>query len=101
MINCPKCSGTSGVLQTRLQPNNTMLRRRRCKDCGHRWSTREINNLNWKDAYDDAKKQPDKKPAPISRGFTVPDHLKDEFRYLRRNKGVPSREAARMLGILK
>lgn len=106
MIDCPKCSASSGVLQSRKQPNNTMLRRRRCEQCGYRWSTREIDNAEWRDIQATRKKRikhtkaMSKKGVLARRGFVVPDHLQEEFNHLRLSKGIPSREAARMLGII-
>lgn len=106
MINCPKCSSASGVLQSRTQPDNTMWRRRRCDKCGHRWSTREIDHKEWKAIQAAAKKRAEHatamsdKATLARRGFVVPDHLVDEYNHLRFSKRIPAKEAARMLGII-
>lgn len=36
-----RCGGESRVLETRVQPNSDLLRRRQCAVCGQRWVTRE------------------------------------------------------------
>jgi len=38
--------------------------------------------------------------AAKRRGFAVPEHLRDDYNFLRRDMWIPAREAARMLGIL-
>ena len=39
---CPKCSGDSGVFDSRRRADGNIARRRECKACGERWSTIEI-----------------------------------------------------------
>lgn len=34
---CPKCDGKTGVIETRAE-----LRSRRCKSCGHKFITEEV-----------------------------------------------------------
>lgn len=38
--------------------------------------------------------------ARNKRGFDVPDHLRDEYRFLRRNKNIPAREAGAIIGLI-
>lgn len=41
-MNCPNCDApNSVVMESRLRCDNAMRRRRRCEECGHRWSTLE------------------------------------------------------------
>lgn len=53
--DCPKCSGCSTVLEARFNKNlpyhhkrvegiNCTRRRRQCQECGHRWTTYEIEH---------------------------------------------------------
>ena len=44
-MKCPKCNGPTSVKDSRdyvYQENETTRRRRRCRKCGHRYSTVEI-----------------------------------------------------------
>lgn len=43
-MNCPDCGHPfSSVLNSRRNPTGlSVYRRRECLDCGHRWSTREV-----------------------------------------------------------
>jgi transcriptional repressor NrdR len=42
MILCPSCQSLrTKVLDVRAAPANTLKRRRECKDCEHRFTTRE------------------------------------------------------------
>lgn len=107
MIGCPKCNSASGVLDSRVQANNTMVRRRQCKVCNFRWTTREISNDEWREIQAARKKRAkhakamSEKGVLARRGFVVPDHLKDEYNHLRISKAIPAREAARILGIIE
>jgi len=41
-MKCPKCEGETAVIDSRLRMrSNEIRRRRRCKECGHRFSTLE------------------------------------------------------------
>jgi transcriptional regulator NrdR family protein len=40
-MNCPECAQKSAVIDTGKKVNY-VRRRRKCKACGHRWTTREI-----------------------------------------------------------
>jgi len=39
-VRCPKCNGATKVLRTEKGPKE-IIRRRACKECGHRFPTRE------------------------------------------------------------
>lgn len=39
---CPECHNDSYVVNTRERNDGTILRRRQCQSCGHRFSTMEI-----------------------------------------------------------
>jgi len=43
-MKCPSCGDEPGVRarHTRTDSNNTVIRRRHCTACGHRWYTAEI-----------------------------------------------------------
>lgn len=43
MRRCVKCSGPSGVYETR-ENDDTVRRARECKVCGHRWTTLEVSH---------------------------------------------------------
>lgn len=41
-MQCPACTSTSlSVYDSRPRADNTVMRRRRCSDCGHRFTTTE------------------------------------------------------------
>lgn len=84
-----------------------MRRRRECVVCLYRWSTREISNDEWRALqrnrrrYAKGGKRGGTASVNKRRGFSVPDHLKKEYYYMTRIKGVHARAAAIELGILK
>ena len=39
---CPECHNDSYIISTRERNDGTILRRRECQSCGHRFSTMEI-----------------------------------------------------------
>lgn len=42
-MNCPKCrDGKSRVVRVTLDQHDRKLRRRECRECGHRWNTWEV-----------------------------------------------------------
>lgn len=49
-FHCPQCDGLTGVIETRAE-----LRQRRCKSCGHRFFTEEVE-------YDGPVARPAKTP---------------------------------------
>ena len=40
-MNCIKCNGSTSVVDSRPQETSAIKRRRKCSDCGHRFSTIE------------------------------------------------------------
>jgi transcriptional regulator NrdR family protein len=40
---CPQCGGKTRTVDSRTSDSN-VRRRRQCKDCGHRFSTRELED---------------------------------------------------------
>jgi transcriptional regulator NrdR family protein len=40
-MNCIKCNGNTSVVDSRPQEISAVKRRRKCRDCGHRFSTIE------------------------------------------------------------
>lgn len=40
-MNCPKCNGTTSVLDSRRTSENFMRRRRNCSGCSHKFTTYE------------------------------------------------------------
>ena len=42
-MKCPKCDNKTEVIDSRLSKHNRVRRRRKCKKCGHRFTTLEIN----------------------------------------------------------
>jgi transcriptional repressor NrdR len=40
-VNCPRCDAATGILETRRADGNAVRRRRRCSQCGHRFTTYE------------------------------------------------------------
>ncbi len=42
-MRCPKCGGDTAVIDSRLTTYNRIRRRRKCKECGYRFSTLEVN----------------------------------------------------------
>jgi transcriptional repressor NrdR len=40
-VNCPRCDASTAILETRRTDGNALRRRRRCSDCGHRFTTYE------------------------------------------------------------
>lgn len=38
MLPCPMCHGDGEVIETRRRSDGTRRRRRRCRECGHRWT---------------------------------------------------------------
>lgn len=44
-VFCSKCSSRSDVFDSRIR-DGTTFRRRECKKCGHRWTTKEIDARN-------------------------------------------------------
>lgn len=103
MIICPKCQSTSRVIGNRVA-GASLIRRRKCKACDHRWSTREVSNDRWE--KDDAikrsaaRREHALKAAAKKRGFDIPAELLEEYEFLRTRKQIPAREAAQMLGIV-
>ena len=49
-MNCPKCCGTTSVLETRAD-EESVKRRRKCLECNHRFYTIEIDA----DMYEQSK----------------------------------------------
>lgn len=41
-MNCPSCNGATRVYDTRKSPQR-ITRRRKCKECGHRFATIELS----------------------------------------------------------
>lgn len=39
---CPQCGGETGVTDTRRMPGSEQYRRRKCKQCGEKYHTREF-----------------------------------------------------------
>ncbi len=56
-MRCPNClSNNVYVIDSRNESkNNSILRRRKCSNCNHRWSTREISEENYEE-YKELKK---------------------------------------------
>ena len=40
-MNCIKCNGSTSVVDSRPQETSAVKRRRKCSDCGHKFSTIE------------------------------------------------------------
>ena len=40
-MNCIKCNGSTSVVDSRPQETSAIKRRRKCSDCGHKFSTIE------------------------------------------------------------
>jgi transcriptional repressor NrdR len=40
-VNCPRCDASTAILETRRADGNAVRRRRRCSECGHRFTTYE------------------------------------------------------------
>jgi transcriptional repressor NrdR len=40
-VNCPRCDASTSILETRRAEENAVRRRRRCRKCGHRFTTYE------------------------------------------------------------
>jgi transcriptional repressor NrdR len=40
-VNCPRCEASTSILETRRAEGNAIRRRRRCSECGHRFTTYE------------------------------------------------------------
>jgi len=45
-VNCPKCDAETSVIDSRFALG-TVRRRRQCDACGHRFTTREVNQEDW------------------------------------------------------
>lgn len=45
-MNCPKCDAETAVIDSR-SALGTVRRRRQCEACGHRFTTREVNQEDW------------------------------------------------------
>ena len=45
-MNCPKCSGPTSVLDSRMSKTGRVRRRRQC-DKGHRFTTLEVTMDEW------------------------------------------------------
>ena len=43
MTICGKCGGSGYVYMTRGKENGTVYRRRKCKRCGNKWTTVELD----------------------------------------------------------
>ena len=52
-IHCSECSGESAVIDSRPSKTGIIRRRRQCLNCGYRWTTMEINEIDF-DLLDDA-----------------------------------------------
>jgi len=61
-MNCPLCNGPTGVVDSRPD-EESVHRRRRCLDCGHRFGTIELD--------EDLLTKPKPKEAPAIVQFTV------------------------------
>ena len=54
-MNCPSCNhDKNATLESRKSPNITR-RRRECLECGHRWTTSEINTEEYQGTLENAK----------------------------------------------
>lgn len=42
-MDCPKCGSGNGYVMDSRRAGGTVKRRRRCLDCGHRYSTMEVD----------------------------------------------------------
>jgi transcriptional repressor NrdR len=40
-VNCPRCDASTAILETRRAEGNAVRRRRRCTECGYRFTTYE------------------------------------------------------------
>lgn len=48
-MNCPECGGPGRALKRRaMRHSSATYRRRSCLACGHRWSTYEILEEEWR-----------------------------------------------------
>ena len=53
MFICGACgSQTSSVMDSRPRDDGSIRRRRKCDDCGHRWSTVEVDLESYKTSLD-------------------------------------------------
>ena len=43
-MKCPRCGETTSVVETRSRDNFTVMRRRECECCGHRFTTHEMHS---------------------------------------------------------
>jgi hypothetical protein len=48
IIHCAKCSASSDVYDSRPTHDDLIRRRRKCTQCGRRWSTLEVPKDEWK-----------------------------------------------------
>ena len=47
-MTCPKCNGEGYVKDTRVKSNRLIYRRQNCKDCGYRFTTYEMPDMDFK-----------------------------------------------------
>lgn len=40
-MNCPECDGSTTVMETRIKKDGSIRRRRKCLECGNRFTTIE------------------------------------------------------------
>lgn len=53
---CPKCQDKGAVYDSRPFKNaDGLVRRRRCKSCGFKWETIELNYDEFKGAYNEGR----------------------------------------------
>jgi transcriptional regulator NrdR family protein len=51
LMRCPQCKGSTTVIDSREQTTGT-TRRRKCKDCGTRFETRELTEADHQSLVD-------------------------------------------------
>ncbi len=53
MIICSACGAqSSAVTDSRVRDDGCVRRRRKCEECGHKWTTVEVNLENFKTSLD-------------------------------------------------
>lgn len=95
-MHCALCGAVSGVTDSRQDDSGGVRRRRRCVECGHRWTTLElpeevvqvVNDIAriFTRAQPHGRKRSNRPQNNLQRsGYVVPSELEDDWLVLKKN----------------
>jgi transcriptional repressor NrdR len=65
MFPCPKCKSKTDVIDSRINPEKKIRRRRKCEKCGYRFSTVESIKIRAKKTIPEKKKDLKKQETKV------------------------------------